>query len=128
MARKYHAYKNENPLKKETSDCVVRALATATGESWDTVYKELFEIGFELKVMPNDNEAWREYLTRKGFTKHSISVKKGSKRPTVLGFAKANKEGTHILQVANHITVCKEGVYYDLWDCGECCLYSYWSK
>lgn len=41
MAKKYYFYHNENPLKKETSDCVIRALVTATGESWDSIYKRV---------------------------------------------------------------------------------------
>lgn len=125
--KKYHLYRNENPAKKETGDCVVRALATATGESWDDVYKELFNIGYELKVMPNNQEAYEAFLISRGFKKNKISNKKGSKRPTVLGFTKEHKTGSHVLQVANHLTVVKDGVYYDLWDCGEKCLYSYWS-
>jgi hypothetical protein len=128
MAKKYYYYWNENPIKKETSDCVIRALVTATGESWDSIYNELCEIGFELKTIPNTKESWEALLIRKGFVRHSISNKKGSKRPTVLSFTKAHKEGTYILQVANHLTVCKEGAFYDLWDCGDKCLYSYWSK
>lgn len=128
MSNKYYFYKNENPLKKETSDCVIRALVTATDENWDDIYKDLFQIGFEWKVMPNSKDAWEELLIRKGFTRNKISNAKGSKRPTVLGFAKEHKEGIYILQVANHLTVVKNGVYYDIWDCGDKCLYAYWSK
>lgn len=128
MVNKYYFYKNENPLKKETCDCVIRALVTATGESWDNIYKDLFQIGFEWKVMPNSKEAWEELLIRKGFTRNKISNAKGSKRPTVKEFTKEHIEGTYILQVANHLTVSKDGVYYDIWDCGDKSLYSYWSK
>ena len=119
MGTKYFCYKNENPIKKETSDCVIRALVSATGESWDNIYKELCEIGFELKTIPNTKESWETLLKRKGFIRYAISNKKGSKRPTVLEFAKKHKENIYILQVANHLTVCKNGIYYDLWDCGE---------
>jgi len=128
MAKKYYNYKNENPAKKETTDCVIRALATATGESWDNVYKELFEIGFSMKVALTSDEAWKEFLNKRGWVRNKISNKKGSKRPTVLGFTKEHKQGSYILQVANHLTVCKDGIYYDTWDCGECCLYSFYSK
>lgn len=125
---KYHKYRNENPKSKEVGDCVVRALATATDNSWDDVYRELCKIGFELKVMPNSDEAYTEYLIANGFERRKISIKKGSKRPTVLSFTKEHKEGLYILRVANHVTVCKEGIYYDTWDCGDSCVYSYWVK
>ena len=125
---KYHKYKNENPKSKEVGDCVVRALATATENSWDDVYRELCKIGFELKVMPNSDEAYHKYLEDSGFERRKISVKKGSKRPTVLSFTKEHKEGVYVLRVANHVTVSKEGIYYDIWDCGDSCVYSYWEK
>lgn len=128
MAKKYYKYRNENPNSRETSDCVVRALTTATNESWDNVFKDLCMIAFELKVMPNSDEAYHKYLEEKGFERCKISVKKGSKRPTVLSFTKEHKEGVYILRVANHLTVCKDGTYYDIWDCGESCVYTYWKK
>ena len=128
MTNKYHQYRNENPLKQETEDCVVRALVTATGKTWDIVYKELCDLGFELKKMPNSKDTWKEYLNRNSFENHIVSNKKGSKRPTVLGFTKEHKEGIFILSIANHLTVCKDGIYYDIWDCGTKSLYGYWSK
>lgn len=121
-------YYNANPKKKETGDCVVRAICKATGKEWDAVYRELCEIGFELKVMPNDDEAWKEYLKRNSFIEHKISNRKGSKRPTVESFAKDNKKGTFVLRVANHIVSSVDGFYYDLWDCGDKSLYGYWEK
>ena len=129
MAKTKNKYYNPNPLKKETGDCVVRALCKATGKDWELVYSELCQLGFELKVMPNSDECWKEYLIRTGFIYHSIKVKKGSRRPRVDEFArkKEHKDGTYVLKVANHIVTCKEGHYYDTWDSGECCLFSYGS-
>lgn len=121
-------YFNPNPLKKNTSDCVVRSLVKATGKDWDTVYRELFEIGLELKVMPSNDEAWKEYLIRHGFVYHKIPVKKGQKRPTVNEFATKNRTGTFVLRVANHVVTCKDGYYYDTWDSGKRSLYGYWEK
>lgn len=121
-------YYNPNPLKKETGDCVVRSICKATGYEWDDVYKGLFEIAFELKVMPNDDEAWKAYLIKEGFIYHPIKVTKGSKRPTVASFTKDNKAGTYVLRVANHMVTCQDGFYYDLWDSGTCSMYGYWEK
>lgn len=128
MTKTKNKYFNPNPLKKETGDCVVRAIIRATGKEWDEVYRELFEIGFELKVMPNSDECWKEYLIRAGFIYHKIPVKRGSKRPTVDSFARQHKTGVFVLRVANHIVTCDNGYYYDTWDSGECSLYGYWEK
>lgn len=121
-------YYNPNPLKKETADCVVRSMCKATSKEWQPVYKELFEIGLELCVMPNNDEAWKEFLIRNGFTYNKLTVKRGSKRPTVDSFARAHKVGTFVLRVANHVVTCQDGYYYDTWDSGDCSLYGYWSK
>lgn len=123
-----NVYYNPNPFKKTTSDCVVRALAKVTGKSWDTVFKELCDIGFDLKVMPNDGEAWRKYLLDNGFEYRKISVKKGSKRPKVNGFTLENPKGTYVLRVANHIVAVQDGFYYDSWDSGSYSLYGYYEK
>lgn len=121
-------YFNPNPLKLKTSDCVIRAICKATNKEWDTIYRELFEIGFELKVTPTNDDAWKEYLNRNDFIQHKVSNKKGVKRPTVASFAAQNKKGTFVLRVANHVVTCVDGYYYDTWDCGNKSLYGYWEK
>lgn len=121
-------YYNPNPKKNRTGDCVVRAMCKAMDKEWDEVYIDLYRIGFELKVMPNADEAWKEYLIQNGFIYHTIPVKKGSKRPTVSEFAKNNKQGTYVLRVAHHLVTCHEGYYYDSWDSGDRSMYGYWEK
>ena len=122
-------YFNPNPKKNEKiGDCVVRAMCKATGKDWDTVYKELCELGFELKAMPNDNITWQEYLKRNGFERKKISIKKGQKRPTVDQFARENRKGIYVLRVTHHLVTSHEGYYYDTWDCGRKAVYSYWEK
>lgn len=121
-------YYNPNPHKLETGDCVIRALCKATEKDWDTIYKDLFEIGYKLKVMPNADESWKTYLKELGFIEHKISNKKGTKRPTVDSFSRSNNKGVFVLRVANHIVTCDEGYHYDLWDCGDKSLYGYWEK
>ena len=121
-------YYNPNPKKLGTNDCVIRSICKATDKDWDVVYRELCEIGFELKVMPNADESWKEYLMRNHFIQHKVSNRKGMKRPTVSSFAAQNKKGTYILRVANHLVACVDGYYYDTWDCGDKSLYGYWEK
>jgi len=121
-------YFNPNPKKLETGDCVVRAMCKATGKDWDTVYRELFELGFELKCMPNSDEVWKEYLVRNGFILRKMVIKKGDKRLRVAQFAEKFKKGTYVLNVANHIVTCQDGYYYDSWDCGNKSMYNYYEK
>ena len=129
MTKSKNKYYNPNPLKKEVGDCVVRAICAAEDAIWDNVYRELCDIGFELKALPDDNEVYREYLNRHGYVRTPISNKKGSKRPTVNQMAtRSKKEGCFICEVANHLVTVKDGYILDIYDSGESCLYGYLSK
>lgn len=59
----YYNY-NENPLQNRVGDCVVRAISTALNQPWDKTYKELCDLGFELKAMPNDKTTYKTFLER----------------------------------------------------------------
>lgn len=128
MAKSRNIYFNPNPLKKEIGDCVVRALCKAEGLEWDIVFEELFEYGKEFKEMPNADVCWKQFLLNRGYIQHKVSNKKGSKRPTVEGFSKANTESTYVMRVANHVVTIQDGYYYDLWDSGQRSVYGYWEK
>lgn len=129
MTKTKNRYYNPNPRKHEVGDCVIRAFCKATGEYWETIYKELCELGLEIYDLPNGTVTWKEWLERRDdFIEHSISVKKGQKRPTVDSFTRKHKEGTYILRVANHLVTVEGGYYYDTWDCGDKAVYKYWEK
>ena len=122
-------YYNPNPAKKETGDCVVRAICAATGMSWDDVFTGLCTVAFRAKSMPSCKSAYSEYLTELGFSRTPISNKKGSKRPTVDDMAKRSKDGAvYVCEVAGHLVTARDGAYLDLWECGHKSLYGYWTK
>ena len=130
MSNKYFNFYEPNTLHKEntTSDCVIRALTKALNKSWLEVFDELVPIAREKMTMLNNPECYSEYLEQNGFVRVKISVKKGHKRPTPLTFTKTHKTGTYILSLAHHIVCSKDGIYYDVWDCGDNCVYTYWEK
>ena len=65
---KYFHYYNRNPKNRITSDCVVRAISTATGIPYETVVKEMAELwiqtGYEYSDLTD------KYLQSKGWKKH----------------------------------------------------------
>ena len=125
MFKKY----NPNPKGKEVGDCVVRALCCAFNQPWDVVYTTLCKVGLELKCMPNEKESYSALIENSGFKRYSMpKATKGSSRTTAGEFARTHKEGTYILKLANHIVCCKNGVLYDLWDCSDSCVYTYWKN
>ena len=129
MAKSKNTYFTPNPLKKEVGDCVVRALCALENRDWNDVYRELCDIGFELKVMPNGKQTYEEYLKRHGFVRTPVSNKKGTKRPTVNDMAVRSKtEGPIYCDIANHCVTVKDGYILDIWDRGSKSLYGYWTK
>lgn len=128
MKQSRYVYYNPNPFNNICSDCVVRALSIAFQSEWDDIYKHLCELGFSLKLMPNDKDCYKTFLANTGFQRTGISNKKGSKRPTVDSFAAEHPSGVYVLEVAHHIVTVKDGKYYDVWNSGSKSLYGYWSK
>lgn len=119
---------NPNPKEKKTSDGVIRALCKVTGKNWDSIYLELLKRGFELKVMPDDDKVWKEYLDSEGFVYHSIPIAKVDKRPRVEAFLKEHPTGTYILKVAGTILACVNGHYYTMYDYNDSAIYGYYEK
>lgn len=60
---------NANPKDKRSSDCVLRAIATATGKSWDEVLDDLVTIAHKYKEMPDNPKCYGKYLESLGFEK-----------------------------------------------------------
>ena len=126
-------FKNVNTLKKNTGDCVIRAIATATGETWDKVYRELSEEAFKRAEMPSWNPVWWAYLERRGFKRHIIP----DTCPdcyTVKDFCYDHPNGTYIVfipqteQGVGHVVAVIDGDYYDTFDSGNLTPLVYWQR
>lgn len=127
--KRYKYYQpNKKDLKDRQGDCVVRALTKVMNKTWLEVFNELIPYAIEIQCMPNSKTCYESYLKDNGFEYHGISNRKGSKRPTVESFTKEHKTGTFFLNVANHVVSVVDGIYYDTWDSGQCCLYGYYEK
>ena len=123
-----YKYYQPNQKCKKACDCVIRALTKACDAKWEDVYTRLCTIGLFMGDVPDAPDVYRKLLADEGFEIHTIKVTKGSKRPTVKSFAKEHKKGTYVLEVANHVVTVVDGDYYDIWDCGDKCLYRYHEK
>lgn len=119
---------NKLDVKDTHGDCAVRCICKAEGVDWLVAYDALCAVARKIQAMPNTKVGYELFLKERGYTYHKISNAKGSKRPTVDSFAKEHKEGIYVLVVANHYVCCADGKYYDIWDCGDKCLYGYWER
>ena len=133
--------------KGKAGDCVVRSIAIATGIAYSEVYEDLYKENEEFrntsrtrlaKSLKQKNDSPRagthrvvlkKYLQKLGWKwTPTMFIGQGCK-------VHLKKEelpmGTLIVSCSKHITVVKDGVLYDTYDCsrnGTRCVYGYWTK
>ena len=118
---------NKKDIKDKRTDCIIRALTKLTDKNWIECFEMLIPHCIELQSVPSDKVIIEAWLKDNGYKYTGISNAKGTKRPTVEKFSKANKSKT-LMVVAHHCVTCEDGNYFDTWDSGQCCLYGYWTK
>lgn len=64
-----YIHANPNPNGSYVEDCVIRAIAIATGRTWDKVFFELCLQAYIAKNMPSVNKVWGSYLASIGFSR-----------------------------------------------------------
>lgn len=129
MKRYKYFQPNDKDLKDTVGDCQIRAFCKALNLTWVQAFDLTIPICRELQtytIFDCDHTKTKQAMEQLGFKYTGISNKKGTKRPTVEGFAKAHPTGTYILTVSNHVVACVDGIYYDKWDCGYKSMYGYY--
>lgn len=111
-------YANPNPCRQEEPDCVVRAIAIATGQSWDRVHWDLCRLSHEMCTMPSVNWLWGIYLRRCGFEKFLLP-ETCPECVTVREFARRYPEGTYVIGTGSHAVCVRDGDWYDSWNSGD---------
>lgn len=109
---------NPNPLGKQTSDCVVRAIAIATEQSWRRTYRELCDLGEIEAEMPNSNSLWGLYLKQKG-AEQFLLPESCPQCMTVRAFCERFPEGVYVIGTGTHAVACIDGDYMDSFDSGS---------
>ena len=126
---KYYKYyqPNKKDIKDKYGDCTIRALTKVLDKTWLEVYDLVspYEREEQCSLSGFTLEMYKRVYKEFGLVYQGISNKKGSTRPTVKRFAKDHPKGTYILRIAGHHVTCKDGKYYDTWDCGDRSLYGY---
>ena len=126
-------FHNENPDKKRTIDCVIRAVSFVTDQDWDSTLVGIMIECIKNHDMPEVNYVWAGYLQKFGFEKHMIP----NACPlcyTVKDFCRDHPEGTYLLVIigygseGGHVVAVKDGDYYDIWDSGNEVPTYYWTR
>ena len=105
---------NENPMSNRVGDCVIRALSTALGQSWEKTYAELCVQGLMFCDLPSSNAVWGAYLANKGYSRRAIP--NVCQCYTVEDFCKEHPQGTYILGTGSHALTVVDGNHIDSWN------------
>lgn len=111
-------YANPNPCRAEEPDCVVRAIAIATGQDWDAVHDGLCRMSKRYCTMPSVNWLWGLYLIENGFRRFRMP-EACPECVTVKAFCRWFPEGTYVIGTGSHAVCVIDGDYYDMWDSGD---------
>lgn len=122
-----YIYYNPNPLQKRVGDCVIRAIAKLTGESWEQVYIGVCMQGYLLSDMPSANHVWGAYVKSRGYRKHNLP----DTCPdcySVKSFCEEHPQGKYLLATGSHVVAVIDGNYFDTWDSGDENPLYYWQE
>lgn len=107
-----YIYKNNNPIKKRTGDCVIQALCNVLDKTWEEVFIGLAEIGLLIYETIESNATWDIYIRNHGFVRHAIP----DTCPdcyTVFDFCKDHPFGAYVLGTGNHAISVIDGTVFD---------------
>lgn len=113
-----YIYYNPNPAKKDTIDCVVRAVCALFDIDWETAYLKLSIQGYADKSLLVDDAVWGQYLRNNGFKVRPLPDACPNCY-TVRDFAYDHPYGRYLLKCYGHVIAVVDGNYYDTSDTGD---------
>lgn len=121
------SYYNPNPVKNNTKDCAIRAVAKALDISWETSFALISSMAFSMGEVMDENAAWGAVLRQNGFYRDIIP----NTCPdcySVKDFCRDYPKGTYVLGFGDHAATVIDGVLYDSYDSsGKIPIY-FWYK
>lgn len=121
---------NINPKNKRTGDCVIRALAGASGKPYKQVAEELFELWMKTGYVYNDKHTYEKWLEQNGFVKMKQPRKwqDNTKYQVSEIDELISSEDVAVISVANHLTYVEDDTVFDTWDCRKKTIGNYYIK
>lgn len=121
---------NINPKKRKTADCVIRAIAKASGKDYWQVAEDLFKMQKQTGYMLNEKRCYDKLLEQYGFVKMPQPKKANNTKYLVGEIDKLfSKQPTSVVvSMANHLTCYVGGSIIDIWDCRGKSIGNYWIK
>lgn len=106
---------NVNPLDSIEEDCVCRAITNAIGEDYYTVKRRLYLVAelFDCDMLCVN---CYKFLLDEVYKLDRLDEFSGMTINEVLEHL---QKGTFLIRVDGHLTIIRNGVIEDIWDCGE---------
>ena len=136
----FHYY-NANPKNKLTTDCVIRAICTATTFSYEKVLRDLTELQIKTGYDMSDELCYGKYLKSLGWRKQKQPRKWDNTKYTgeqfcdqVMRYDNGLGEGDYEIHriIAHigggHIVAIMSGQVWDTWDSTSGCIGNWWTK
>lgn len=121
------SYYNPNPVKNNTRDCAIRAVAKALNISWEDSFAAIAVMAYSMGETMDANAAWGAVLRQNGFKKDIIP----NTCPdcyTVQDFCKDHPKGLYVLGSDGHVATVLDGVLYDSYDTSSLIPVYYWYR
>lgn len=114
-----YRYYNCNPHHKFTDDCVIRAICSSTGDSWEETLRGLTECCIKTGYMLNTPECYGIYLKERGYVKQKQPVHKDGTKVRFKEFVKMYNGHAIAHCGKGHITYVADNAAWDIWDVSD---------
>ena len=104
-----YRYYNANSHNRFVNDCTIRAISTATNETWGNTYKELSDEARKRGMMMDSVEFIEEYLDERYERMCHYSK-------TVGEFIEEFPYGVYVISMPGHLSCVIDGINYDTFD------------
>jgi hypothetical protein len=116
---------NAHPKGLKTTDCVIRAISTATKMDYLECRRKLNQLKREGGFTSyKDTKFLYKYF--EGYPRLIFKAVRGEPRLKGIDFTLLHPKGTFLIKMACHVTVCIDGVILDTWDCSYRSVYTAW--
>lgn len=113
-----YSYYNPNPIRNNTRDCAIRAVAKALDISWEDSFAKIAAMAYSMGQTMDYDPVWGAVLRMNGF-KREIIPNTCPDCYTIRDFCKDNSKGTFVLGTGHHVVTVIDGVIYDTSDTGD---------
>ena len=132
----FHVH-NQNPHNRITTDCVIRAISTATGKAYEDIVILLAGIQIKTGFDPSEKDGYGKLLKSLGWEMHKQPRKADGRKYTGKEFCRALNNGEIDIESnkriiahigTHHLVAIMDWQVWDTWDSSSGCIGTYWIK